>query len=192
MPLSDIGYLDIEALESAGEPEYHDVMTITLQEIMDTQGLSDELLRRWASFDAFDETQRSRLWSKFRGRFDWREIGILPIRRWLDRLVAKLNEVMPKYKPLYQVIADGATPLTDWDEYHKGRDVYSTFPQTALGGSNQDYATSGNDREYETVREIGLLALAEKIKSYNDVDVMVLDELEPLFSCLMSTTIAYM
>lgn len=192
MPLSDIGYLDIEALESAGAPEYHDVMTITLQEIMETQGLSDELLRRWASFDAFDDAQRSRLWTKFRGRFDWREIGILPIRRWLDRLVAKLNEVMPKYKPLYQAIADGATPLTDSDEYHKGRDVYSTFPQTALGGSNQDYATSGNDREYETVREFGLLALAEKIKSYNDVDVMVLDELEPLFSCLMSTTIAYM
>ena len=190
--LNDIGYLDIEDLESAGEPEYHDVVTITLQEIMDTQGLSEEVLRRWASFDAFDESQRSRLWGKFRGRFDWREIGVLPIRRWLDRLVAKLNEIMPKYKPLYQAIADGATPMTDWDEYHKGRDVYSTFPQTALGGSNQDYATSGNDREHETVREFGLLTLAEKIKSYNDVDVMVLDELEVLFSCLMTTTVAYM
>lgn len=190
--LDDIQLLDWESVSDPGIPEYHDTMTITLQEILDDPYLYDVVQQRWQTFDAYDEEQRTRLWAKFRARFDWREIGILPMRRWLDRLIATLNEVMPKYKPIYAAIEAGTTVMTDWDEWHKGRDVYSTFPQTALGGSNQDYASSGNDREHETIRDYGLLDVAERISAYNDVDVMVLDDLERLFTCLVSTTIPYM
>ena len=190
--LDDIQLLDWESVADPGVPEYHDTMTITLQELLDDPYLYDVVQQRWQTFDAYDEEQRTRLWSKFRARFDWREIGILPIRRWLDRLMGTLNEIMPKYKPIYAAIEAGTTVMTDWDEWHKGRDVYSTFPQTALGGSNQDYASSGNDREHETIRDYGLLDVAERISAYNDVDVMVLDDLERLFTCLVSTTIPYM
>ena len=190
--LDDIQLLDWESVADPGVPEYHDTMTITLQELLDDPYLYDVVQQRWQTFDAYDEEQRTRLWSKFRARFNWREIGILPIRRWLDRLMGTLNEVMPKYKPIYAAIEAGTTVMTDWDEWHKGRDVYSTFPQTALGGSNQDYASSGNDREHETIRDYGLLDVAQRISAYNDVDVMVLDDLERLFTCLVSTTIPYM
>jgi hypothetical protein len=189
---SDIEPLDWENVEQPGEPEYHDVMTIELQQLLSDPYMYEVIQARWQTFDAYDEEQRTRLWQKFRARFDWREIGVLPIRKWLDRLIARLNEIMPKYKALYTAIADGITPMTASDEWHKGRDVYSSFPQTALGGSNQDYASSGNDREHETVRSYGLLDVAERMKAYNDVDVMVLDELEPLFVCLISTTIPNM
>lgn len=189
---SDVPILDWDTISSPGMGEYHDTMTITLQELLADPYMSEVIGGRWATFDAFDEEQRARLWQKFRARFDWREIGILPIRRWIDRLIGVLNEVMPKYKHLYKVLADGASVLTDRDEYHKSRDVYSTFPQTALGGSNQDYASSGTDREYETVRDYGLLDVSERMRDYNDVDVLVLNELEPLFTCLMSTTMPYL
>lgn len=189
---SDVPILDWDTIGSPGMGEWHDVMTITLQELLADPYMAEVIEGRWSTFDAFDEEQRARLWQKFRARFDWREIGILPIRRWLDRLIGVLNEVMPKYKHLYKVLADGASVLTDRDEYHKSRDVYSTFPQTALGGSNQDYASSGNDREYETVRDYGLLDVSERMRDYNDVDVLVLNELEPLFTCLMSTTMPYL
>lgn len=189
---SDVPILDWDTISSPGMGEWHDVMTITLQELLADPYMSEVVEGRWATFDAFDEEQRARLWQKFRARFDWREIGILPIRRWLDRLIGVLNEVMPKYKHLYKVLADGASVLTDRDEYHKSRDVYSTFPQTALGGSNQDYASSGTDREYETVRDYGLLDVSDRMRNYNDVDVLVLNELEPLFTCLMSTTMPYL
>lgn len=189
---SNVPFLDWDEVQDPGAPEYHDAMTITLQELLEDPYLYDVVHERWSTFDAYDDAQRLRLWTKFRGRFDWREIGILPIRKWLDRLIAKLNEVMPKYKPLYAAIDSGISVMTDWDEWHKGRDVYSTFPQTALGGSNQDYASSGNDREHETVRDHGMLDVAERIGEYRDIDAMILDDLEPLFACLVSTTIAYM
>ena len=192
MVIPDIQLLDWGEMEQPGPGEFHDVVTITLQELLEDPYMSEVIEGRWATFDAYDEEQRERLWTKFRARFDWREIGILPIRRWLDRLIGKLNEIMPKYKHLYKVLDDGASVLTDRDEYHKSRDVYSTFPQTALGGSNQDYASSGTDREYETVRDFGLLEVSERMRSYDDVDVLILNELEQLFSCLVSTTIPYM
>ena len=108
------------------------------------------------------------------------------------RTIAKLNEIMPKYKMLYKVIGDGANIMTAGDEYHKSRDVFSTFPQTALGGADQDYASSGTDREYETLREYGLLDVAERLLNYNDVDVLILDELDVLFMAVRNTDLPWM
>lgn len=39
------------------------------------------------------------------------------------------------------------------DEYFKGRNIFSDFPQTQLQGSNQDYASTGTDNEYERINE---------------------------------------
>lgn len=181
-----------EDFESTDRREYHGAFTITVMQLLEDEGYAAYFAQKWATFDAYDEEQRARLLRKFRGRFDYKEIGLLPVRRWTERLFAKLDEVMPKYKPLYQAIADGATTLNAGDEWHKRRDVYSSFPQTKFASDNQDYATSGNDLEYETVRDYGLLDVGERIGSYNDVDVMVLNELEPLFVALKSMTLPYL
>lgn len=180
--------IDLDGLLEGGKDEYYDAITITVAELVNDGILDYE----WFDFDAFDNAQRERLWNKFKARFEWREIGIIPVGRWMARVIAKLNEIMPKYKPLYQALADGNSPIVAWDEWHKSRDIYSQFPQTALGGSDVDYASTGNDREYETVRDYGMLDVADRIEKYNDVDVLILNELEPLFCAISSTTIAYM
>lgn len=184
---------DIESFELQGYTDldrtYWSAISITVGELMEADMVTEEW---FSTFDAYDAEQAIRLWTKFVGRFQFREIGILPPKRWMLRTIAKLNEIMPKYKPLYQAIADGITTMTGYDEWHKRRDIYSSFPQTALGGSNEDYASSGNDSEYETVRDYGLLDVSERIDSYNDVDVMILNELEPLFMVIRSTSIPWM
>lgn len=184
---------DVQPFELAGYTErdrtYWSTLTITVGELMDA-GMVTEAW--FTTFDAYDAEQASRLWQKFVGRYQFREIGIIPPKRWMLRVIAKLNEVMPKYKPMYEAIADGITTMTSYDEWHKSRDVFSTFPQTALGGANEDYASSGNDHEYETVRDYGLLDVGERIGAYNDVDVMILDDLEVLFACVHTTSVAWM
>ena len=181
-----------EEFENTDVQEYHGTFTISLMQLLADPDYETYFTLMWETFDAYDAEQRTRLFNKFRGRFDYREIGLLPVRRWTERLIAKLNEVMPKYKPLYQAIADGATTLNAGSEYHKRRDIHSEFPQTMFASENQDYASSGTDLEYETVRDYGLLDVAERVRLYNDVDVMVLNELEPLFVCLKSMTLPYL
>ena len=183
---------DWEDFETTDRREYHGSFTISLMQLLEDEGYEAYFANKWAAFDAFDDEQRARLFKKFRGRFDYREIGLLPVRRWTERLFAKLDEVMPKYKPLYQAIADGATPLNAGSEYHKRRDIHSTFPQTMFASENQDYASSGTDLEYETVRDYGLLDVAERIETYSDVDVMILNDLEILFMSVRSTSLSWM
>lgn len=168
---------------------YWSALNITVGELMDADVVTEEW---FCTFDAFDAEQAHRLWTKFVGRYQFEEIGIIPPGRWKLRVIAKLNEIMPKYKLLYKAIADGATIMTDYDEWHKSRDVFSSFPQTALGGSDEDYATNGTDREYETMRDYGLLEVSERMRTYNDVDVLILDELATLFMCIRTTSIPYM
>lgn len=184
---------DIPAFELRGYDEYDrtywSALSITVGELMDAGMLNVDW---WLTADMFSEEQSKRLWKKFVGRYQFREIGILPPKRWMLRTIAKLDEIMPKYKMLYKVIGDGASVMSAGDEYHKSRDVFSTFPQTALGGADQDYASTGTDREYETLREYGLLDVAERLLDYNDVDVLILDELDVLFMAVRNTDLAWM
>lgn len=184
---------DIPAFELQGYDEYDrtywSALSITVGELMDADMLNEAW---WLTADMYSEEQGKRLWQKFVGRYQFREIGILPPKRWMLRTIAKLNEIMPKYKQLYKALDDGTSVLTAGDEYHKSRDVFSTFPQTALGGSDQDYASSGTDREHETVRDYGLLDVAERMPTYNDVDVLILEELDVLFMAVRTTDIDWM
>ena len=191
--MSDVPTLPTwEDFETTDQKNYHGAFTVSFMQLMDDEGYAAYFMGKWATFDAYDEEQRQRLFKKFQGRFNYREIGLLPVRRWTERLFAKLDEVMPKYKPVYAAIADGITTMTDFDEWHKRRDAYSSFPQTRFAGENQDYATSGTDMEYETVRDYGLLDAGERLPLYNDVDAMILNELEPLFVVLKSMTLPYL
>lgn len=56
-------------------------------------------------------------------------------------------------------------------------------------GDNQDYASNGRDREYENVAQGDWVDKAMQIaERYNDIDVMILKEIEPLFSCLLTVS----
>ena len=99
-----------------------------------------------------------------------------------------MNEIMPKYMSWYRALSDGMQLGAD-NEYYKSRNIFSDFPQTALSGKNQDYASTGNDLEYERIKYKDPLELSDKIYNYNDVDMSIIKEIEPLFSCLCSLNI---
>lgn len=167
--------------------DYHDVVTVTLGELIEG-GMVDWDAPDW-QFDSYSEEQHNRLVEKIENRYYFREIGILPPGKWKREFLRKLNEIMPKYKFLYEQLENGVNILQERDEYGKARNVYSDFPATQLGGENQDYATNGNDTEFENIRNGNFLDRAIQIqKRYNDVDVMILDDLESMFSSLMTVS----
>jgi hypothetical protein len=99
-----------------------------------------------------------------------------------------MNEIMPKYIPWYKLIADGMN-VGVTSEYYKSRNVFSDFPQTKLAGETQDYASTGNDTEYERLNTADPLDIAERIRSYDDEDASIIKEIEPLFSSLLTVSI---
>lgn len=136
-------------------------------------------------YDYYSEEQRDRLNEKIQARYYWREVSVLPVLRWKQQFVRVMNELMPKYKLLYEMMDSGIDILQVQNDYSKGRDIYSAFPQTQLSG-NSDYATNGTDRERENIIDGDVLAKLAEFRGYNDIDVEILDQLEPLFSHLVT------
>ena len=90
---------------------------------------------------------------------------------------------------MYKYLDEYPELLGATSEYYKSRNIYSDFPQTQLNGTNGDYASSGNDMEFERLRQMDILDLAERLRSYDDVDVLIIEEIEPLFSCLLTVNV---
>lgn len=168
-----------------GKPEYHDTSTISLGELYDCGVFSpQEDAWKWNSYSA---EQYDRVCEKIVNRYWDREIGILPILSWRRRYVSKMNEIMPKYKMLYKILDEGFDPLVVNDLHKKGRNVFSDFPQTSIGGANEDYASNGTDFENEEITYgDALKRVLDFDYNYKDIDVMILDEIEIVFSCVYS------
>ena len=174
----DITYLN----EWTGKNIWNAIYTVQLGELIEC-GLFDwnreEL--NWSSA-AYDETQYERVCDYFIERFRYREISIEPFLEWAQMLKRKLvYELMPKYKPLYERVAEGVNPYQLEDEYYKRRTIDSEYPETLLS-ENADYLSNGTDEEWERLKE-GKLAerLVEFAAMYKDVDQLLLDELESMF-----------
>ena len=168
------------------KPEWHSVSTIKLSQLKEW-GFWNPEEPEW-EWDYYNREQYERLCSKFFARYADREIGILPPGEWRRSYIRKLNEIMPKYKLLYEA-AEDMNILQTGREYHKSREIGSDFPQTQLAG-RQDYASTGKDLEYETIHEGNPVEqIADAADRYRDIDVMILDELEVLFSALVSVSL---
>lgn len=178
--------MSVENFEETTFPEYHASYSIQLCELING-GFVDFESDEW-DFDYYNEEQKVRLWKKFKRRFYFREIGITPPGRWKWELLRKLDEIMPKYKPLYEMLDNGQNILQHYGEYGKSRNIFSEFPQTQLG-NNEDYASNGTDRENEEIYLGDWIEQTSKIKNYNDVDIMILNELETMFSCMFTVNI---
>lgn len=168
--------------------ERYDYMTITLGEWHELgfyKPLEDDSWR----FDAYGDEQYTRLCTKFLNRFYDREVSITVPGRWKRAYLRKINEIMPKYKLLYARVEQGLDPLQESRDREKSRDIFSDFPETMLSG-NSDYASTGNDRESDTLREGGAVDKAVQFaREYVDVDAMILDELEHvLFTSILTPT----
>lgn len=204
-----------------GERDFHAVATVQLGELIDGQWFNWKEEDGWV-WDYYDLTQKYRLQRKIDNHYFWREIGILPPLHWKTEFLRTLNEIMPKYKYLYDMLADpNFDPFMLWhhwgtrnedyvrndknDRWGKSRDIGSDFPQTMLSG-NSDYASTGRDNEYENLaddtrtndldiqfNEYKTGDFLEKFllfsERYKDVDAMIIDELDCLFSHLVSVNI---
>lgn len=184
-------------IPGAYDRDYHAAVTIQLSELIDggwvkwySLGPDGEILpnQDWA-WDYYDLEQYKRLCDKFNERFMWDEISMLPPLRWKQQLIRRLNEIMPKYKILYKALDDGIDPLQVDGKYGKSRHIFSEFPETLLNG-NSDYVSNGNDREYEDIEQGDWIERAGAISDkYNDVDVLILNELEIMFTSLYSVSV---
>ena len=153
--------------------DFHSVVTIQFGELVH-DGLVDWNDPMW-QWDRYSDEQYERLNAKIERHFWYREIGSLPLKRWNNEFIRKMNEIMPKYKIMYDILAkdpDWLLAYHAWgthnqdtfdkdvkttstldtdgktDDWGKSRDMESEFPQTMLSG-NSDYASDGRDREYE-------------------------------------------
>lgn len=161
-------------------------ISLVLGELIE-DGAIDFSRSEW-NFDSYNQEQRDRLYRKLEARYRYASIGIIPVARWRRRVIGQLNESMAKYRWAYKALDDGIDPLQIGSEYHKYRNIDSDFPQTLLS-ANEDYASYGTDIEEEWIRQGGWLEFLEKLKKAKGVDEMILDELEGLFSSLMTVSI---
>ena len=170
------------------QPTYNSVISVTLGELRDAGAFdfeNDEKLL----WNFYNNDQFLRVSEKILARYKYRDIGVLPYAKWRDAYVRRMNEIMPKYKALYKALDDGTDILQTSDDFEKSSEVYSSFPQTQLS-DNQDYADSMRENQREHVTLGDWIDKSNAVaKNYNDVDVMILDELETLFSCLFSVSI---
>lgn len=173
-----------------GHDQWNAIYTIQIGELIDC-GLFDwsrpEL--DWSSA-AFDAEQYKRVCDYFIERFYYREISIEPFLEWAVILKRKLiYELMPKYKPLYERIAEGINPLSDSNEYYKNRTIESAYPETLLS-ENADYITDGRDEEFERIKEGNFVDSVEQFAMrYKTVDEWLLDDLESMFVCMYTANI---
>ena len=182
-PIPDI------ALPDGGSPydDFYSSTGITLGELHE-MGFFDKTDPEW-EWDAYDEEQYERVMDMILERYYWRELGVMPEYRWKRTFLRHMNEIMPKYKVLYERADQGVNPLQESSEYAKDRVIFSDFPATLLTG-NADYTSTGTDRENEVVREGDIVTQTnDYAERYRTVDVMILDELDFLFSCVLTSTV---
>ena len=168
------------------EDEFHSPLTISLGEL--AEGGWFDLSHPDRDYPKYTHEHHQRLCDKMLNYHYDRDIGILPPLAWYRRSAGRRNELLPMFLPLYCKLDTRPDILNATDEYYKSRNVFSDFPQTQLSG-NQDYATTGTDHQYERVHDGTIIDLAERLRQYDDVDLMVVNELEPLFSCLFTVNI---
>lgn len=178
---ADVPHYDFD---SSGYHDFHAVVTIKLCELAEA-GFFDLTRSDWDFGPKYSAEQHAQLCKKITDHYWYREIALVPPGIWKREFLRKLNEIMPKYMDWYKALDDGVLVGTE-SEYYKSRNIFSDFPQTALQGNNQDYASTGNDVEYERIKQLDPLEMANRLKLYDDVDLAIINELESMFSCLLS------
>lgn len=181
-PLLEYGHGGWEDLHIYKDPD-----SVEIGELVEVGwfDLSDKETWHWPKFN---DEQDNRLRDKIVNRFWNRGLGILPPGLWKRQFIEKMNEIMPKYILMYQAEDyDGSLPGNS-SEWYKSRNIFSDFPQTQLSG-NSDYASTGNDTEYERIRRADVLEIIERLKDYRDIDLLILEDLNEMFSCLASVSL---
>ena len=174
--------------------DWHAVISIQLGELIEDEFFdweSDEWFwnEDYSGVAYVSQNRYTCIMRKFVNRFFYREISVVPPGAWRLKYFQSFHEIMPKYKPVYKALDEGQDIFQEADEYGKSRDIYSDFPETMLG-DNQDYASSGNDRQFENIKQGSWIDNMQRLKDYDDADLALLKELEArLFSPLYTVNL---
>lgn len=163
------------------------VTSVTLGELI-SDGYIDWDDGTW-DFPKYSDEQDVGLKQKIEEHYWFRDISLIPVRVWKMEFLRTLREIMPKYILLYKLLETEPSLFGANSDYYKSRSIYSDFPQTSLRGASSDYASSGTDMEYERIHQESVLDIAKRLETYDDVDLMILKDLEPLFSCILSMNV---
>lgn len=173
-----------------GDELWNAIYTVQLGELVENGVFdwSSDVLN-WESA-AYSPEQYERVCNYFIERYRYREISTEPYLEWALMLKRKLvYELMPKYKPLYEIFENGINPLQKEDVYFKSRIVDSEYPETLLS-ANSDYASYGKDEENEKVTEGNIIeALSYFTDAFKGIDEMLVDELECMFVSLYTMNV---
>ena len=179
-----------ELLNYTGCDQWNAVYTVTIGELL-ANGVFDwnSPMLDWSEA-AYDEEQYERVCTYFIERFYYREISIEPYLEWARMVKRKLVfELMPKFKPLYERVAEGINPLAGENEYYKNRTIQSAYPETLLS-ENADYITDGKDEEFQRIKEKDFsTSVQDYALAYKGVDELMLDQLESMFISMYTTNV---
>lgn len=164
---------------------WHSVTNVTFGHLVDA-GAVDWSKQEWA-WNGYNDEQRNRLCGMIEDRFYYRELSVCPPGRWRREFLRKLNELMQKYKPLYAAVEDGELrPLDNGSEYERVHHTHTEYPESMINPSG-DYADMGNITERELHKGGNRVSqVSDYIRNYKSVDVAILDELDVMFSSLVT------
>lgn len=168
--------------------DFHSTITIQFGELIESGfdwGKSEYYVN-----EQFTQLNRLRLNKKIEDHFYFREICAVPPGKFKHFLVRKLNEIMPKYNELYKIIDNENFHVLREETFNsKSRDIHSEYPQTQLEG-NADYATDANDNALGSTKDGPAIdMMIDYQERYNDVDVMILNEIDVCFMSMMTLNI---
>lgn len=170
-------------------PDYHAVMSIQLIELINDGLLDFKKDKELAITTAPSNAIKGKFIDAFIDHYSYREIGVLPLKRWKLAYKRKANELMRKYGALIEQFEQGATMMQEADVYGKSREVYSDFPQAQLSNVNRDYATNGTDKEFEEVTNGSMINKLKELDGVNEPLTAMVEECETLFSQLFTVNI---
>ena len=164
--------------------DFHAPITIQLGELIrDGYVIWGEPDWMW---DYYDIKQYWRVSEKIEHHYFYRDIAITPPGAWRLEFVRTMNEIMPKYKLAYRQLDAGVDIMRTGEDYGKSRVVGSDFPATQLSTENNDYASDASDREYDDLHDGDWMDRVARLRDYDDIDLMIVKDIEPLFSCLIT------
>jgi hypothetical protein len=181
----DVNEVEQSLLNGSTWHDFHANVTISFGELLEAGfdwGRND--------YGPIDDADRTRLNKRIEDHYYYREICATPPGKFKLFLTRKLNEIMPKYKKLYDLAAAGRFDvLRQQTGNSKSRNVYSEYPQTQLQG-NADYATNANDVAGANTNDGAPVQMSIQYQqAYDDVDVMILKEIDVCFLSLISTSV---
>lgn len=160
------------------------VYTMQLRTILDNVDNGFPDLLNMTGYPIYDESHRAELNKKICDHYMYREIGFETVSMFYDRLLARMNEIMPYYNELYSTLAMEYDPLYTDDytlERHEegvnsqdGSTSASTAGTTTTSGRSDTITggeTSSSGSETRTAAEDGKNVVSDTPQAMLDRDI---------------------